>query len=124
MRLYGSAIALVSGAYSIWASSTAATTSSWLMLVLGVVVILHGVVLLTEFAARLGDASGPLMIGYSVLMLANQAWMATMDRGTMGGGMMDGGMSSTGMSWDPGMVALAVLMLASGLIMTLRREMA
>lgn len=124
VRLYGSAIALVSGAYSVWASSTVATASSWLMLALGVVVILHGVVLLTELAARLGDASGPLMIGYSALMLANQGWMATMDRGTMDGGTMNGGMSSVGMSWDPGMAALAVLMLASGLIMTRRRGMA
>lgn len=131
MRLYGSAIALVSGAYSTYLATTGAgmTGSAWLMLALGLVVLVHGVVLLTPLAASLGAASGPLMIVYAVLMLGNQAWMATMDGAGMGGGMggMGGmnGMNSMagGAGWDPGMVAIAVLMLGSGIIMTVRRDM-
>ncbi|WP_233547757.1 hypothetical protein [Haloferax sp. Atlit-10N] len=103
------------------------------MALLGVIVVVHGVVLLTPYADRLGSASGPLMIGYSVLMLLNQTLVGvtgSMNWG-MGGGMgtgMDGGMASgmgsnitAGMGWDLGMVALAVLMLVSGIIMTNRR---
>lgn len=43
------------------------------MALLGTVVVVHGVVLLTPYADRLGSASGPLMIVYSLLMLLNQA---------------------------------------------------
>ncbi len=129
-RLYGAAIAFASGGYSVLVGSTGRTAGAWLMLLLGVVVVLHGAVLLSSWADRLGDASGPLMIGYAVLMLANQLWMVAMpggamdggmmDGGGMGGGMMDGGMM--GMGWDAGMVTLALLMLASGAIMTVRSD--
>ncbi|SHG94761.1 hypothetical protein SAMN05443636_1397 [Halobaculum gomorrense] len=44
-----------------------------------------------------------------------------MDSG-MGSG-MDGGMAAGDMGVDGGMVAIAVLMLASGVIMTVRRDM-
>ncbi|MEF8894354.1 hypothetical protein [Halodesulfurarchaeum sp.] len=103
-------------------------TSSWFMGVLGVVVILHGGVLLTEYADRLGQNSGPLMIVYSVLMLLNQALIGVgiMDDGSgmsMNGSMATSGMNSS-MSWDAGMIALAVLMLISGFIMTRRNMMA
>lgn len=125
-RLYGSAIALVSGGYSAYLATTGAemTGSAWLMLALGVVVALHGVVLVTPLAGRLGAASGPLMVAYSVLMLLNQAWMASMGRSGMGDGMggTDGMSPATGMGWDAGMVAIALLMLASGVIMTVRRN--
>jgi len=124
-RLYGAAIGVVSGGYSLWSASTATAMGSggWLMALLGVVVLVHGVLLLTDYADRLGDASGPLMIGYSVLMLLNQALVGTGMTSGMGGmnGGMDGGtMGGTtgGMGWDAGMVALAVLMLISGVIMT------
>jgi len=137
-RQYGAAIALVSGLYSLVSvtggGGMMGTNSGWLMLLLGIVVVVHGVVLLTPYAGRLGAASGPLMIGYSLLMLLNQALVGTtgsMNWG-MGGGMgsgMNGGMGSgmgagvgstmtAGMGWDLGMVALAVLMLVSGVIMT------
>jgi len=133
-RQYGAAIALVSGLYSLVSATGGGgmmgTNSGWFMLFLGIVVVVHGVVLLTPYASRLGSASGPLMIGYSLLMLLNQALVGTtgsMNWG-MGGGMgtgmnggMNGGMGSTmtaGMTWDLGMVALAVLMLVSGVIMT------
>jgi hypothetical protein len=125
-RLYGASIAFVSGGYSLWSASMASrmTATGWLMGVLGVVVIVHGAVLLTSFAARLGDASGPLMIAYSIVMLANQAWMGTMSGGPMGDGMMGRGMApGMGPGWDAGMVALAILMLVSGAIMTARQEM-
>ena len=137
-RQYGAAIALVSGLYSLISATGGGglrgTNSGWLMLLLGIVVVVHGVVLLTPYASRLGTASGPLMIGYSLVILLNQALVGTtgsMNWG-MGGGMgsgmgsgmnggMGGGMGSTmtaGMAWDLGMVALAVLMLISGVIMT------
>lgn len=129
MRLYGSSIAVVSGAYSLYLATTgpAMATTDWGMLLLGVVVLLHGVILLTPLAARLGRASGPLMIGYAALMLLVQAWMATMN--PMGDGMNDGMESGAAMEpgaamgADPGMVAIALLMLASGVIMTARRGM-
>jgi hypothetical protein len=125
-RLYGAAIALVSGIYSLWSASMASrmVTSSWLMGLLGVVVIVHGAVLLTDYAEKLGGASGPLMIAYSVMMLLNQALLGTgmmHDEGGMGmNGGMGGSAMTVGMGWDAGMVALAVLMLVSGVIMTTR----
>jgi hypothetical protein len=110
-RLYAAAIAVVSGIYSI-ASAFGDGTGSMpmgdsIMLIVGVVVLLHGIVLLTAAAERLGRASGPLMILWSAIMLANQALAAITSSGSMMGTM----------SWDAGMVAIAILMLASGLIM-------
>lgn len=127
-RLYGASIGVVSGGYSLWSASMASSmgTGGWLMAVLGVVVLVHGALLLTEYADRIGDASGPLMIGYAGLMLVNQALLGSgmMDgMGTMGTTGMDGRMgmggstATAGMGWDAGMVALAALMLASGVIM-------
>ena len=128
MRLYGSVIALVSGGYSIYLATTGSgmATSAWLMLVLGAVVLVHGAVLLTPLAARLGSASGLLMLVYAVLMLFTQLWMISMGNSGMRDGM--NGMNEVnsvagGMGWDAGMVAIALLMLASGAIMTARRDM-
>ncbi|MFT4884567.1 MAG: hypothetical protein ACI8U4_002083 [Natronomonas sp.] len=125
-QLYGASIALVSGVYSLWSASMTSrmATSGWLMGLLGVVVIVHGAILLTEYADRLGGASGPLMVAYSVVMLLNQAFLGTgmMDDGTgmgMGDG-MGGSPMTAGMAWDAGMVALAVLMFVSGLVMASR----
>lgn len=125
-RLYGASIAFVSGLYSLWSASMASrmVTSSWLMGLLGIVVIVHGAVLLTDYAEKLGGASGPLMVVYSVVMLLNQVLLGTgmMDDGS-GMGMntgMGGSSMTAGMGWDAGMVALAVLMLVSGVIMTNR----
>ena len=133
MRLYGASIGVVSGVYSLFQATTGAgmSGSAWFMAALGVVVLVHGVVLVTPAASALGRASGPLMVGYSVLMLANQAWLASMAGGGMNdGGMTDGGSmndgmqsgmdAATGMGADAGMVAIAALMLASGVIMTRR----
>lgn len=141
-QTYGAAIALVSGVYSLVTATTGGmmeTTSGALMAVLGVVVVVHGAVLLTPYADRLGGASGPLMVVYALVMLLNQSAMGVtgsanwgmggggMSGGGMGGGMGGGevgGMGGTGMGtmgagmgWDLGMVALAVLMLASGILM-------
>lgn len=123
-RLYGASIAFLSGLYSLWSASMASqmVTSSWLMGVLGVIVLVHGGILLTDYAERLDSVSGPLMIAYAVVMLLNQVLLGT---GLMadGSGMgmstgMGGSAMTTGMGWDAGMVALAILMLGSGLIMT------
>lgn len=136
IRQYGAAIALVSGVYSLVSATGGrgmmGSNSGLLMALLGVVVVVHGVVLLTPYASRLGNASGPLMIGYSLVMLLNQALVGFTDSPNWGMGMsggmgsgMSGGMGSTmtaGMGWDLGMVALAVLMLISGVIMTNRRD--
>ena len=131
-RLYGAAIGVVSGGYSLWSASIGSMgTGGWLMAVLGAVVLVHGALLLTDYADRLGDASGPLMIGYATLMLLNQALLGSgmmdgmgsgMDGG-MGGG-MQGGMTgpTASMGWDAGMVALALLMLLSGVIMSRNRD--
>jgi hypothetical protein len=69
--------------YSIFLATTGMnlTTGAWFMLALGAIVIAHGLVLLTPLAARLGTASGPLMIAYSVLMLLNQGRMVLMPSG-------------------------------------------
>lgn len=139
MRLYGGLIGVVSGSYSVYLAVTgsAMTTAAWGMLALGGVVLLHGLVLFTPAAARLGSASGPLMIGYSLLMLGNQALMSTgtgMAMNTDDSTGMDGMNSMNGMdgsstavdaamSVDAGMVAIALLMLGSGLIMTVRDDM-
>jgi len=138
-RLYGASIAFASGLYSLWSASMATRmgTGGWLMLLVGIVVLVHGVVLLTDYADRLGSSSGPLMIGYSVVMLLNQALFGTGLLGGMGTGSMNGGMTggsgmnggtmggstiSAGMGWDAGMVFLALLMLVSGVIMTRDRD--
>lgn len=123
-RLYGAAIGVVSGLYSVWSATAASrmVASSWVMAVLGIIVIVHGGILLTAYADRLGSASGPLMIVYSAVMLLNQALLGTgmVDDGSaMGMSTTMGGSTMTaGMGWDAGMVALALLMLASGVIMT------
>lgn len=134
MRLYGASIGVVSGVYSLFQATTGAgmSGSAWFMAVLGAVVLVHGVVLVTPVASTLGRASGPLMIGYSVLMLLNQVWLASsfgdgmggggmVDSGSMNDGMQSGMDAASTMGADAGMVAIAVLMLASGIIMT-RRE--
>lgn len=131
-RLYGASIAFASGLYSIWSASLMPRmgTSSWIMGVLGVIVVLHSVVLLTDAADRLGNASGPLMIAYSLVMLFTQALLGTGmmgDGSDMGMGMssgMGGSTMTAGMGWDAGMVFLAALMLVSGIIMTRNGSMA
>ncbi len=120
MELYGSAIALVSGGYSLYLATAGPemTGSAWLMLVLGLVVIVHGIVIVTPYAAAIADLSGLLMLAYAGVMLLNQAWMTTMT-GTGMGGMNP---MAEGMGPDAGMVAIALLMLASGVIMHTRRD--
>lgn len=112
--LYGSAIAVVSGLYAVYVSltGTTMTANAWFMLALGIVVLVHGLVLLTPRALGF-SASGPLMIVYAALMLAHQVWLAS--QGGMGMGAVD-----AGMGWDGGMIALALLMLISGVIMIAR----
>lgn len=54
-------------------------------------VIGHGIILLTPLTDRLGSASGPLMIGYAIVMVLNQALRGTalLDRMGMNGGRRD-----------------------------------
>ena len=130
-RLYASSIAIVSGLYSIGSAAgtmmstpmmtaTALGIGGWIMLGLGVVVLVHGIVLLTPLADRLGRRSGPLMVLWAVVMLLNQGLSAVVSGWGMPGSPMDGNSMMADMGWDAGMVAIAVLMLASGLIMTRR----
>ncbi|WP_244605473.1 hypothetical protein [Halorhabdus rudnickae] len=76
-RQYGAVIGLVSGLYSLLSATASSgmmnSNSGLLMALLGVIVVIYGVVLMTPYADRLGHASGPLMIGYSLVMLLNQA---------------------------------------------------
>lgn len=129
--LYAAAIAVVSGGYSILAATggSTMTAGAWVMLLVGVVALVHGIVLATPASTRLGGWSGPLMIAYAVIMLVNRAVLPMGAGGMMGsgtggmmdsGGMMGGYVSTMGPAGGPGMVALAILMLASGLIMTVR----
>ena len=147
VRAYGAAIALVSGGYSLLSATTGvgmgtgmamgsgmgtgegmATLGGGVMVLLGLLVVGHGIALLTPLAGRLGNASGPLMIGYSIVMVLNQALVGTsllggmdmndgMAGSTTGESAMSGGMAA-GTGWDAGMVALAILMLVSGVLMT------
>lgn len=127
-QLYGSVIAITSGIYSLWSASTTPQlmTGNLVMLIVGIVVLIHGGVLLTRYADRLENASGPLMMGYAVIMLLNQLLLGTGVLRTSGMGMQSGmgpSQMTVGMGWDAGMVFLAVLMLASGLIMTRNQSM-
>jgi uncharacterized membrane protein len=111
-RLYGAVIALASGVYSVVSAFGSGMgmmpMSDSVMLLVGIAGVAHGIALLTPLANRLGSASGPLMILWAAIMLANQGLSAMTD-------------SMTG-PWDGGMVALALLMLVSGAIMSLRRD--
>jgi len=115
-RLYASAIAAVSGIYSIVSAFADGmepmSMSGSIMLLVGVAVLAHSVVLLTPAAERLGRASGPLMLMWAAIMLGNQALAAFSGQSTMGA-----------MPWDGGMVAIGALMLASGLIMSRGRDL-
>jgi len=126
-RLYASSIAIVSGVYAVLLPATAMAGSPMmggegvgpgglLMLAIGLVVLVHGVVLLTSWAPRLRRVSGPLMILWALIMLANQGLLATVSG--WGGESGMGSPMTTRMGWDAGMVAIAVLMLASGLVMS------
>lgn len=129
-RLYGASIAVVSWVYFgyLAVGGTGMSLGAWFMLALGAVVLVHGIVLLTPAADRLDEARGPLMIVYAVLMLANPVWLvlAGPSNGGMGADGMDsgmgGGIEMAAMTADAGMVAVAVLMLASGVIMIVRRD--
>ncbi len=102
MRLYGGSIAIVSGVYSGYLATTGVgmTTAAWGMLALGLLVLVHGIVLVSPAASALGTASGPLMIGYAVLMLLNQAWMASGAGMETGMSEMNDGMMASPMHRD------------------------
>ena len=124
-RLYASSIALVSGAYSLLAaggSLAALGIGGVVMLIVGVAVLVHGVVLLTPAVELIRRASGSLMIIWALIMLGNQALLAAMPGWGMGGSMGGSMAMASPVGWDPGMVAIALIMLSSGLIMSVRRS--
>lgn len=110
MWLYGALIAFASGGTSLVLSTTGPTmgATAWAMLLVGLAVVAHGVVLLLPLARPMAPWHGPLMVLWGLAMLTIQGWMARMTAP------MDPG-ATPGV--DVGMVALAVLMLASGLVM-------
>lgn len=96
-----------------------------IMVVVGLIVLVHGIVLLTPLSAGIARVSGPLMILWALVMLGNQVLLGAQPGWGMGASMSGsgmGGMMASGVGWDPGMVAIAVLMLASGLIMSRQRS--
>jgi hypothetical protein len=120
-RLYAASIAVVSGVYAIASASIGLrdepmlleadrTLAGWVMLGIGAVVLVHGLILLTPAERAIGRASGPLMVLWAVIMLVQQ-WLVGMSAERSMMPMMDA---------DPGMVAIAILMLVSGLIMIAR----
>ena len=120
-RLYGGTIAVVSGIYSLLLGAGGEMVGAdWVMFGLGMIVLVHGVVLFAS-PSLLSGISGPLMVVYALLMLGNQVWMTTMD--PMGTSMGMGFSSGMGPGYDLGMIAIAVIMLASGIIMIRRPGM-
>jgi hypothetical protein len=118
-RRYASSIAIVSGLYALWSEWSAMAGSpmmpqadagvgmgTTIMAALGIVVLVHGILLVSPAADRIGLWSGPLMIAWGLLMLANQGIGAVMPAWSM-----------AGVGWDAGMVAVATLMVASGIFM-------
>lgn len=103
-QLYGGSISTVSGLYALYQSmaGTAAMIDMWGMTGMGLIVLVHGLLLFTSVAARIGRWNGPLMMLYAAIMLGNQFLLASM--------------------LDVGMVAIAALMGISGLIMYGRRD--
>lgn len=135
IRLYGGAIGVVSGLYAILMAGAdlvdMASTDSmdavgiggWVMLAVGVAALIHGLLLFTRVAAGMGGVSGPLMLLWATVMVGNQVLVAMVaDWGMAGSGMGMEGADSSPMEWDPGMVAIGVLMFISGLIMIGRRS--
>jgi hypothetical protein len=131
-RLYASSIAIVSGLYAIGLATVAMMQApmmtdvsatlgvgGWIMLAVGIVVLVHGIILPTPAVGVLGRRSGPLMVLWAAIMLLDQGLFAAVPGWGMteARGDMDSPMTS-GMGWDAGMVAIAVLMLVSGLIMS------
>ena len=102
---YGGTLAIVSGIYSFLMGSSSAMSPFTLSTILGVIVFIHGALLLfsPDSISNFSRESGLLMMVYSILMLTNQVIMQ---------------LTSMMMAeWDLGMVSLAILMLVSGRLM-------
>lgn len=106
MRLYAAVIGIVSGTYSLTGPKAMMGATPFLAALIGLVALSHGILLLTPYANRLGQYNGPLMVAYAAGMLFTSyaAWMRPM------------------MGVDRGMIALAALMLFSGLLMMDRHQ--
>lgn len=117
IKLYAGSIAVVAGGYTVLSATRVGadlSTAAWAMILLGAVVLAHGVAMFTQLADRRETAHGPSMVVYAVLLVLSQGWISMGGAGSAGDG-SDGGAAFLG--WDPGVVALAVLLLVSGIIM-------
>lgn len=102
--IFGGTLAIVSGVYSFLMGSTA-MSPSLLPTVLGIIVFVHGTLLLFSptSISKFSRESGLLMMLYSIIMLTNQVILQLTSMMTAG--------------WDLGMLSLAILMLVSGRLM-------
>lgn len=105
MHLYGGAIGVVSGTYSLVPGMNMMNAMPLLSSLIGLAALAHGILLFTAHADRIDRYNGPLMVAYAagMLLVSSTAWMQPMREMT-------------------GMVPLALLMLVSGLIMMDRYE--
>jgi hypothetical protein len=115
-RIYEGLIALVAGVYALsiggyaflantmfaGSPSTALTPGATAMFSLtigtGLIIVIHGVLLFTDFDAKFAKYSGPLMILYAFLMILDQA-------------------VSPAAGFGAGMIAFALLMVFTGMMM-------
>ncbi len=103
--IYGGTLAIVSGIYSFLMGYSPTMSTSLFPTVLGVIVFVHGTLLLfsPDSISKFSRESGLIMMLYSILMLTNQVILQ---------------LTSMMMAeWDLGMVSLAILMLVSGRLM-------
>lgn len=116
LRLYASAIAIVSGLHGIYVTTTGVqmTANAWFMLAVGLLVTMHGLILLTPRAPG-PLASGVRMIVYGVIMIADPILVATR-QGVPGGPLSADPIASMGT------IAFGVLLLVSGAIMVVRER--
>lgn len=105
-RLYGGSIAIVSGIYSVYLSMYGVMMpgmSRPFMLLLGALVLAHGVALLTPLHNRVRRVSGPLMVLWGLLMAGMQLWTYA---------------STTNLFMvEEGMIAVGAIMVMSGAVM-------
>jgi|GEM_PF-1354612 uncharacterized membrane protein HdeD (DUF308 family) len=109
--VYASTLAIVSGVYSILMGYVPGMPIRTLVTFLGIVVILHGILLLfpSKKINLSSQDSGFLMVLYGLLMLSDQLFSQLT--------------SSMMIGWDAGMISLSLLMLVSGRLMLIKPHM-
>ena len=128
-RWYGGLVAVVAGIYAIAMAAWGPGMSyaDWFLLVVGGVVFGHGVALVGGFSRRLDATSGALLVGYALVLVLSQAWLGVRDdsplqQGTLSSPSVHRELGWSTLPWDPGLVALAIVLLGSGVIMTAVRR--